>query len=61
MGFPGGTVIRNPPANAGDTGLIPGSGSSLGEGNANPLQDSYLGNPVDSGAWQAKSRTGLSD
>ena len=37
--FPqGGTVVKNPPANAGDTGLIPGSGRSLGEGNGNPLQ-----------------------
>ena len=61
MAFPGGTVMKNPPANAGDAGLIPGSGSSLGEGNANPLQDSYLGNPMDSGAWRAKSRTRLSD
>ena len=33
-GFPGGTVVKNPPANAGDTGSIPGSGRSLGEGNA---------------------------
>ena len=39
-GFPGGAVLRNPPANAGDSrdaGLIPGSGGSPGEGNGNPL------------------------
>ena len=56
-------VVKNLLANAGDTGLIPGLGRSLGEGNGNPLQYSGLGNPVDSGAWQAaalgvaKSRT----
>ena len=41
MGFPGGSVVKNPPANAGDagdTGSIPGSGRSPGEGNGNPLQ-----------------------
>ena len=36
-GFPGGSVVKNPPANAGDTGLIPGSESSPGEGNGNPF------------------------
>ena len=41
------------PANAGDAGLIPGSGKSLGEGNGNPLQYSCLVNPMDRGAWQA--------
>ena len=50
IGFPGGSVVKNPPANAGDTDLIPGSGRSLGEGN--PLQY-CLGNPTDRGAWQA--------
>jgi len=35
----------------GDPGLIPGSGRSLGEGNGNPLQYSYLENPMDRGAW----------
>ena len=40
-------------ANAGDAGLIPGSGRSPGEGNGNPLQYSCLGNPMDRGAWQA--------
>ena len=43
-GFPGGSVVKNPPANAGDTGLIPGSGRSPREGNSNPLQYSGLGN-----------------
>ena len=46
MGFPGGSVVKNPPANAGDVGLIPGSGRSLGEENGNPLQYSCLGNPM---------------
>ena len=42
MGFPGGSVVKNPPANAGDAGLIAGSGiSPLGE-NGNPLQYSCL-------------------
>ena len=39
--------------NAGDLGLIPGSGSSPGEGNGNPLQYSCLENPMDRGAWQS--------
>ena len=37
MGFPGGSVVKNLPANPGDTGLIPGLGSSPGGGNGNPL------------------------
>ena len=37
LGFPGGSVVKNPPASAGDTGVIPGSGRSPGEGNDNPL------------------------
>ena len=53
MGFPGGSVVKSPPANAGDMGLIPGSGRFRGEGNGNPLQFSLLGNPMDRGAWQA--------
>ena len=52
-GFPGGSVIKNPRANAGDMGLIPGSGRSPGEGNGYPLQFSCLGNPMDRGAWWA--------
>ena len=53
MGFPGGSVVKNPPANAGDAGLIPGSGRSPGVGNGNPLQYSCLGNPMDRRAWRA--------
>ena len=53
MGFPGGSVVRNLSANAGDVGLIPGLGRSPGEGNGNPLQYSCLGNTVDRGAWWA--------
>ena len=52
--FPGGAVIKNPPANAGDVGLIPGSGRASGEGNVYPLQYSCLGNSMDRGAWRAK-------
>ena len=47
MGFPGGSMIKNPPANAGDSGSIPGSGRSCGEGNGNPLQCSCLENPLE--------------
>ena len=46
-------MVRNPPAEAGDLGSIPGSGRSLGEGNGNPLQYSCLGNAMDRGAWWA--------
>ena len=53
MGFPGGSMIKNPPANSGDAGLIPGWGRSPGEGNGNPLQYPCLGNPMDRGAWRA--------
>ena len=58
---------KNPPANAGDVGSIPGLGRSSGEGNGNPLQYSRLGNPMDRGAWWAtvhmvaKSQTRLSN
>ena len=54
--FPGGSVVKNPPANAGDPGdvdLIPGSRISPGVGNGNPLQYSCLENPTDRGAWWA--------
>ena len=67
LGFPGGSVVKNPPANAGDLSLIPGLGKSPGEGNSNPLQYSHLENPMDRGTWQAtvhgiaKSRTRLSN
>ena len=56
MGFPDGSVVKNPPARAGDTGdvgWIPGSGRSPGGGNGNPLQYSYLENSTDRGAWLA--------
>jgi len=63
-------VVKNPPANAGDTkdaGLIPGSGRSPRVGNGNSLQYSYLENSMDREAWWAivygvtKSQTQLSD
>ena len=44
-------MVKNPPAKEGDTGLIPGSGRSPGEGNGNSLQYSFLGYPMDRGAW----------
>ena len=50
LGFPGDSVVKNPPANAGDMGSIPGLGRSPREGNGNPLQYSCLGNPMDRGA-----------
>ena len=53
MGFPGGSVVGNPPAMQGEMGLIPVSGRSPGEGNGNPLQYSCLDNPMDRGNWQA--------
>ena len=46
-GFPGGSVVKNPPASAGDMGSICGSGRPLGEGNGNPLQYSCLENLMD--------------
>ena len=53
VGFPAGSGVKNPRANAGAAGSIPGSGRSPGEGNGNPLQYSCLGNLMDSGTWQA--------
>ena len=53
MDFPGGSVVKKPPAKAGDMGSIPGSGRFLGEGNGNPLQHSCLENSKDRGAWWA--------
>ena len=53
MGFPGGLVVKNPPANAGDVDLIPPSGRSAGVGNGNPLQYSCLGNSMVRGVWLA--------
>ena len=55
MCFPGGSTVKNPPANAGARGSIPGWGRSPGESNGNPLQYFYLGNPMDRGAWRANS------
>ena len=49
-GFPGGAVVKNLPANAGDAGSIPGMGRSPGEGNGNPVQYFCLENPMDGGA-----------
>ena len=45
-GFPGGSVVKNPPANAGDAASFLGLGRSPGEGNGYPLQYSCLGNPT---------------
>ena len=53
MGFPGGSGVKNLPANARDVGSIPGLGRSLGGGNGNPLQYSCWENPMDRGAWWA--------
>ena len=56
MGFPGGTVVRNPPTNARGTSnadSIPVSGRSPGVGNGNPFQHSCLENAMDRGARQA--------
>ena len=50
MGLPGGSAVKNLPANAGDTGLIPELGRSPGGGRGNLLQYSCLGNPMDRGA-----------
>ena len=69
LGFPCGSGLKNPPANAGDTGdssSVPASGRSPREGNGNSLQYSCLENPTDWGAWWAtvhgitKTRTRLS-
>ena len=66
-GFLGGSVVKNPPANAGDVGSIPGSGRSPGGENGNPLQYSCLENPMDRGSRRAtvhevtKSQTQLND
>ena len=70
VGFPGGAVVKNPPANAGDArnvGLIPGLGRFPGVGNGNSFQYSCLENSMDRGAWWAivhgvaQSQTGLND
>ena len=53
QGLPGGSVVKNLPANAGDVGSIPGSGRSPGGGNGNPLKYSCLGSLMDRGTWWA--------
>ena len=64
---PGGSGVKKPPADAEDTGSIPGLGRSLGGGHSNPLQYSCLENPTDRGSWWAtvqgltKSQTQLSN
>ena len=50
MDFPGGSGLKNLPANAGNTGSIPESGRSVGEGNGNSLHYSCLGDPMDRGS-----------
>ena len=52
-GFLGGSVVKNLPANSGDTGSILGLARFPGEGDGNPLQDSCLGNTMERGAWWA--------
>ena len=51
MQLVGGSVVKTLPANAGDAGLVPGSGRSSGEGNGNSFQYPCLGNPMERGAW----------
>ena len=51
--FPDGSVVKNPPANAGDMDSVSGLGRSPGEGNGNPVQYLCLGDPMDRGAWWA--------
>ena len=52
-GFPGSSEVKASACNAGELGLIPRLGRSLGEGNSNPLQYSCLENPIDRGVWWA--------
>ena len=67
LGFPGGSESKESTCNVGDLGLIPGLGRSPEGGHGNPLQYSYLENPMHRGAWWstvhgvAKSWTWLSD
>ena len=61
VGFPGGEMVKNLPANAGvskDAVSVPGSGRSPGGGHGNLLQYSCLENPMDKGAWQATFNRG---
>ena len=57
VGFPGGSVVKNLPSNAGETGYIPGSERSQGEVNDNPLYYFSLKNLMDRGAWRATVNT----
>ena len=57
--FPGGSDSEESAQNAGDSGLIPGWGSTPGEGKGNPLQYSCLGNPTDRRTWQATILSGV--
>ena len=67
VGFPGSSDGKESACSKGDSGSIPGSGRSPGEGNGNPLQYSCLENSMERGAWRAtalgvaKSQTQLSD
>ena len=56
MDFPHGSEGKASAYNVGDLGSIPGLGRSSGDGNGNPLQYSYLENPMDRGAWQTTVR-----
>ena len=58
VAFPGGSDSEKCAYNAGDLGLVPGSGRFTGEGNGNPLQYSCLENSVDRGALQGLQRVG---
>ena len=66
-GFPGGLLVKNPPANAGEVGSIPDLGISSREGKGKPFHYSCLENPMDSGTWWTivlgvtKSQTQLRD
>ena len=51
--FPGGSEVKNPPANAGASGSVLGLGRCPGDGNGNALQYFFLGNPMDRGAYRA--------
>ena len=66
-GLPGGSAVKNPPANVGDVGSIPRLGRAPGDGNGNSFQYSCLGNPMDRETYWAtlhgitKSQTQLSN
>ena len=55
-GFPGGSEVKASASNVGDLGLIPGLGRSPGEGNGNPLQNSFLENPIVHGVTKSRTR-----